>query len=564
MNHLEIRFIPYAAEEYVAALRTVVGGNTTTNVLVKPWGEAAATVVAAAMDAGLPAIFFAAVGDKTSLPPQVRSLGEDDRIDVVLLFAAEPDDLSDVLLDYLDFDKGIIVAPKTDRYYQNRPLFLITIPKSGTHLLYELVEAFGYFRGVVCPDVPRPQHWYCVEYSNSHTVARDFFVDTVRRSPFGNRHHPFPRTPAIFLYRNPLDILVSEANYWSKDGAAIFASYLSGLSSEERLLKLVDDPWLLGSIRDRVGQFLPWLDFQNVIPASFEELVGPAGGGDAQLQTKLIWSMQLKLHIPGNPVNYGNKVFNRESATFHSGQIGAYKKSFTERVGKKFNTLPQDFMEILGYAVPPEERGAGGFIAKLLKNRKTSFPVSRAFSNRIQGFRERRLAFSQKNFEDTPITVVENYLGHNVVLFNNKFFAIPQDIGTVDLPQVLSKDGPYPFLSGPDLLSVQHAAWLAKGDGSKRTAGLSRIGNLDLPPSDTPALVAELETYNIVLFRKNFHAIPRAIGEVRLEKDDVEGMPGVYVSPSLSEVLDILKNNGIDLGAIEVLRRQITIAQRKL
>lgn len=100
-----------------------------------------------------------------------------------------------------------------------------------------------------------------------------------RRSPFGNRHHPFTTSPAPFIYRNPLDILVSKANYYHRDGNAAFSGYLQGRSFEERLPVLIDDPWLFGSIRDRIVGFVPWLA-PNVIPVSFEELVGARGGGD--------------------------------------------------------------------------------------------------------------------------------------------------------------------------------------------------------------------------------------------------------------------------------------------
>ena len=66
-------------------------------------------------------------------------------------------------------------------------------------------------------------------------------------------------------------------------------------------LALIDDPWLFGSFRDRMAGFVPWLEFSNVIPVSFEELVGARGGGDDATQRRLIWSLQLKLHVPGSP-----------------------------------------------------------------------------------------------------------------------------------------------------------------------------------------------------------------------------------------------------------------------
>ncbi|MGQ0546192.1 MAG: hypothetical protein ACT4P3_12790 [Betaproteobacteria bacterium] len=93
------------------------------------------------------------------------------------LVVAEKQAADGDLLAFLDRDDARVVAPPGPRL----PLFLISIPKSGTHLLYELARALGYRDGVVCPDAPAPGTWYCLEYSNSHTRAADFLVDTTRR-----------------------------------------------------------------------------------------------------------------------------------------------------------------------------------------------------------------------------------------------------------------------------------------------------------------------------------------------------------------------------------------------
>jgi hypothetical protein len=138
-------------------------------------------------------------------------------------FEKDGEALQAALMPFLDAAGMTIIAPVTDWHVTRRPIYLISIPKSGTHLLYGLVKAFGYHDSVTTEMLPRPGNSYCLEYTNSHTVARDFFVDTVRRSPHGARDHPFPYTPTLFMYRNPLDIVVSEANYYHKDGNTLFA-----------------------------------------------------------------------------------------------------------------------------------------------------------------------------------------------------------------------------------------------------------------------------------------------------------------------------------------------------
>jgi len=414
-TRLELKFIKYNHNAYVSAcLNIIQQGNR--RILLRPFNRFAADFLSKIAQHNSQGSFYVKK-DECELPlPENAKLFNSDAttIDAVLLFTPEAKDLSAHLMDYLELRKGLIVAPITQHYYKSKPLFLITIPKSGTHLLYRLAEILGYKAGVILNDEPSPGKWYCLEYSNSHTSAKDFFIDTVRRSPFGNRHHPFPRSPGIFMYRNPLDILVSEANYYHKDGKTAFHGYLNNLSFEERLLKLIDDPWLLGSIRDRIGNFIPWLDFQNIIPISFEELVGEKGGGLEEEQMMLIWSLQLKLHIPGNPQYFAEMVFDKDSPTFLKGQIGSFKKYFTDKAYEKYYNLPQDFVKQLGYDFDDQKE-------------------DNLISKRSKEFRARPLLYSEVNFENTPILMESGYLNHNIVKYGSLYYGIPKFCGEFSL-----------------------------------------------------------------------------------------------------------------------------------
>jgi hypothetical protein len=80
-------------------------------------------------------------------------------VDAVVLDSA-PDELPAHLLQLVDLPGLRIVAPLTNGYYRNRPLFLVSIPKSGTHLLNKLVETMGYGLGIVHDEFPQPGQWY--------------------------------------------------------------------------------------------------------------------------------------------------------------------------------------------------------------------------------------------------------------------------------------------------------------------------------------------------------------------------------------------------------------------
>lgn len=396
--------------------------------------------------------------------------GADDEAEpapVAIVCETDGERLTAALMRYVDRADVTVIAAITDHYWNHRPLFLISIPKGGTHLLTELVHAFGYRSGGDCHPNAAAGHWHFLEFTNPHTAATDFFVDTVRRAPHGNRAHPFAYHPSLFVYRNPLDIVASEANYYHEDGATSFAGYLSSLSYEERLLRLIDDRWLLGSIRDRVAKFAAWLDFGNVLPLSYEELVGTQGGGSDDVQHDLVWSLMLRLHVPGRPAKIAAKVFNPEAATFRTGRIGGHERRFTPAAWEKFRALPQDFMQVFGYGERPAE---GPWLP-----------------SRCGEFRRRLPRYSRAELGKTAFVVRSSFLGKKIVQFHDRFWAIPplSDI-TDDAIEAARREGLYAADLDTIEFLVQTKMLMAfLTDTANKT---SRLAAPQIPPQLQPLL----------------------------------------------------------------------------
>lgn len=494
----QLHFFPHDVQAFSEGLRTMwEGGIRSIHAVGEP--EWTAALAAAAAERGITLHRRDDLSGAAGAPgPKAVVFGETDG-----------EKLGDRLVSCVGLDDVAVLAPITDWHFTRKPLFLVSIPKAGTHLLYELAHALGYDAGVECPAFPQGKTWYCVEYSNSHTVARDFFVDTVRHAPFGNRHHRFMRSPALFMYRHPLDILVSEAHYYHRDGKTAFAGWLSRYTFEERIERLCNDNWLMGSLRERIGGFLPWMDFPNVIPLSFEELIGAAGGGSAQDQCDLIWSIQLKLQAPGDAAAIAAAVFNPRSATFRAGQIGAYRDQLPAQTIETWSTRNADLLSQLGYC-------ADGSIG---------LPADRAQRRR------RPVRYSKVDDDRLPVTIEADFLGCNLVRYDNRIYAVPRAAGAIALDKAPgAKLAALP--SAESIGEIKSLLLVGKSSLNDRAHALAELARFLRDEQEVvhryweargePVVIGAYNGFNLVGYDGVFFGLRQTLGEVDFSIDPRE------------------------------------------
>lgn len=153
------------------------------------------------------------------------------------------------------------------------------------------------------------------------------------------------RPPVLYLYRDPRDVLLSMVNYLTNHEPSrlgtftehhIYASIMQSVPTlEERLTIALRDPCFPGT--DAFARGLWLLRHPHVCAVSFEELVGPRGGGSAQAQTAAVTRIAEFLGVDADPAAVAATVFNPDSATFHQGRIGAWREHFTPAHLRLFN-----------------------------------------------------------------------------------------------------------------------------------------------------------------------------------------------------------------------------------
>ena len=328
--------------------------------------------------------------------------------DVIVITEANANLVSEHLLNCHNIKSGIVLAPITIHHYSNRSLYISCIPKSGTHMLIKMLEVMGIQSN--SSSLPCNGKWNIIPEYSYHTPCKKFIEEQFFNAMLPMSKHPIFQSPVIFMYRNPLDIIISELSWFTKP-SELWSHYLNNFEDiDSKLLILIESP-LLSNIRERMLNYIDWLDFSNVIPVSYEELVGLQGGGSDKEQIKTIWSIQLKLHIHGSPQEIASKVYDVNSPTFAKGKINYHKKLFKELHYKKFMSLPQDFMEKMGY------------------------DFDAVFSKHVEHFRQRPLKIWKPSINELweQRLIKESFYGFNIVYAGVQYVVLDQSIGGIDL-----------------------------------------------------------------------------------------------------------------------------------
>jgi hypothetical protein len=143
----------------------------------------------------------------------------------------------------------------------------------------------------------------------------------------------------IFNYRDPRDIILSLVNFLcgrTKQGLSTFNNLpvfsnilIAKASLEDRLAYALTDESFPCQVND-FKRMLWLLHHPNVCKMSFEELVGPDGGGSVESQLRAAARLIHFLDVADrSPEDVVGGLFNRDSFSFFHGQIGAWRDVFT-------------------------------------------------------------------------------------------------------------------------------------------------------------------------------------------------------------------------------------------
>lgn len=246
-------------------------------------------------------------------------------------------------------------------------LFGNSFPKSGTHLLTQVLAGFADLGPVVDSGLPA-----IVTFDGPTGKPRPVSAilnDLSRFKPgdvaYGHLH-AFPEVidtlcqdgiAPFFIMRDPRDVVVSHVFYVTDiaPNHVHHHYYKNTLTTFDERLRTsmlgrpeLDNPF--PDIRARFAPYLPWLSRPEVLTLHFEDFIADK---DEPLTRIVRHAIARGFDYQGNEAEavsvLGAKIAPKKSPTFRSGKVGGWRQHFTTEHKQLFKDITGDMLLTLGY-----------------------------------------------------------------------------------------------------------------------------------------------------------------------------------------------------------------------
>ena len=253
------------------------------------------------------------------------------------------------------------LSPGKLRYRISDPgaprVFMVSIPKAGTHLLERALCLHPKIYRKLLPTVAGAD--VARKGGFDHLIDRirpgQVIVSHLRSDPTYGETLRQRGVRGLFLIRDPHDIVVSQVHYVAKRADHQFHGLFADRPDLHEKLRLAitgDPAHDLPSIGDRLDYFAGWLD-SGCHVVRFEDLVGPGGGGNAEAQEASVASVFRSVGLaPDDAVvrSICSRLFSTDSPTFRKGSIGGWRDAFDPELEQLFDEVVGDRAARYGYA----------------------------------------------------------------------------------------------------------------------------------------------------------------------------------------------------------------------
>jgi hypothetical protein len=269
--------------------------------------------------------------------------------------------------------RGLLYIPKwlrslrtsTEQLAALPPVLANSFPKSGTHLLVQIVEGlpgrsnYGAFLGSETSSFqlrersPQNTCRFIRGFVPGEIIRGHLYYEPLYADELSQRH-----TVNYFIYRDPRDVVVSEAHYlremnrwhrlhrYFRDAASIEDAIMlsiNGLASSSA-------GFSYPNIGERFARYQGWLDRDDCLSIRFEDLV-------SEQQPEIIRSIaefyaprtQTSFDVEAATTHMRTLIAPKKSHTFRSGKKAGWQREFTAAHRARFAEVTGDLLLRLGY-----------------------------------------------------------------------------------------------------------------------------------------------------------------------------------------------------------------------
>lgn len=251
-----------------------------------------------------------------------------------------------------------------DDYFSNPIILANSFPKSGTHLLIQILQAFPGMKdwGNFLASTPSLTFKEISEFKMCNRIsglapgelvsAHLFYSQKIEKGLDDKNAVHF------FIYRDPRDVVISEAHYLSfANKWHRLSKYFKQIDSMEERIQLSikgfepeNAPLDYGNIKLRYDRYKNWINSRNVFPIKFEDLIGK-DVEDKISDMVCFYSKRTNLDfdIQRCIENAFKNIDPKKSHTFREGKTSAWKQTFTHSHKTAFKEVAGDLLIELGY-----------------------------------------------------------------------------------------------------------------------------------------------------------------------------------------------------------------------
>jgi Sulfotransferase domain len=257
------------------------------------------------------------------------------------------------------------VRAKQDDFRERPPILANSFPKSGTHLLFQIVDGLPNSRnyGTFLASMTSSFQFRERSPANAGRFIRSFVPGEIVRG------HLFydPQNAAdlaetnvvhLFVYRDPRAVVVSEAHYlrdmnrWHrlaphfKKLASMDEAIMLSITGFEPTIAALEYP----NIAARFARYQGWLQRDDCLAMRFEDLAG----GERPAMIRRVAEFYAR-HCASPPdidacvAAMTARIAPEKSHTFRSGKKAGWQNEFTAEHRRRFDELAGDLLIELGY-----------------------------------------------------------------------------------------------------------------------------------------------------------------------------------------------------------------------